>query len=112
VITPLHAADVVVVPSKVEAFPRAVIEAMSTGRPVVAARTGGIPEMLDGEFSRFLFDPGDSASLADRLRSIVDWREREPTLAEACTAHVLAHFTGQAMVDGIEKVFQLAVKDH
>ncbi|HVB92668.1 MAG TPA: glycosyltransferase family 4 protein [Acidimicrobiales bacterium] len=112
VITPLHAADVVVVPSKVEAFPRAVIEALATGRPVVAARTGGIPEMLKGEFSRFLFIPGDSASLADRLQSVVAWREREPALAQACTAHVLAHFTGQVMVDGLEEIFQMAAREH
>jgi glycosyltransferase involved in cell wall biosynthesis len=111
VTTPFHAADVVVVPSLVkESFGRVVVEAMVTGRPVVAARVGGIPEILDGEFSRFLFDRGDAASLADRLIAVADWREREPTLAEVCRAHVKENFTGQAMVDGIERVLLEAVR--
>jgi glycosyltransferase involved in cell wall biosynthesis len=50
VITPLHAADVVVVPSTYdEPFGRAVIEGMATGRPVVTSRVGGMPEILEGD---------------------------------------------------------------
>ena len=42
VVTPLHAADVVVVPSVYDdPFPRTVLEAMCTGRPVIATTTGG-----------------------------------------------------------------------
>ena len=49
VVTPLHASDVVVVPSVwQEPFGRTVIEALSTGRPVLASRVGGIPEILSG----------------------------------------------------------------
>ena len=49
VVTPLHASDVVVVPSVWrEPFGRTVIEALATGRPVVASRVGGIPEILTG----------------------------------------------------------------
>lgn len=103
---PLHAADVVVVPSIVEeAFSRSVIEGMSTGRPVVAARIGGIPEILEERFSRLLFEAGDAVALAEVVRSVMHWRENEPELADACSAHIRQHFTGQAMIDGIERVF-------
>jgi glycosyltransferase involved in cell wall biosynthesis len=42
----LAAADIVVVPSRNEAFSRVVAEAMALGRPIVAFATGGIPEVL------------------------------------------------------------------
>jgi glycosyltransferase involved in cell wall biosynthesis len=105
VITPLHAADVVVVPSLFEdPLPRVVIESLATGRPVIAASTGGIPEMLAGEFSRFQFPRADAGALASRLRAVLDWREREPELEQACTQHVVEEFDGQTMMDNIERI--------
>jgi glycosyltransferase involved in cell wall biosynthesis len=103
VVTPLHAADVVVVPSVwEEPFGRTVIEALSTGRPVIASAIGGIPEILTGGFARFLVPPGDAAALATKLGEVLDWRAREPELAEACTEHVARNFSLAPMVDAIE----------
>ena len=103
VVTPLHAADVVVVPSVWdEPFGRTVIEAMSTGRPVIASAVGGIPEVLTGDFVRFLVPPGDVAALRAKLGEVLDWRRREPALAAACTEHVARHFSMRAMVDAVE----------
>lgn len=103
VVTPLHAADVAVVPSTWdEPFGRTVIEALATGRPVAGSRVGGIPEMLSGPFERFLFERGDAAGLAGVLSGLRGWQEREPDLGERCAAHVRDHFSVELMVDGIE----------
>ncbi len=103
VVTPLHAADLVVVPSTWdEPFGRTVIEGLATGRPVLASRVGGIPEILDGPFERFLFERGDDAGLAALLERHARWREDEPALADRCVAQVEGRFTLAAMVDGIE----------
>jgi glycosyltransferase involved in cell wall biosynthesis len=105
VVTPLHAADVVVLPSVwSEPLGRVVIEAMATGRPALASRVGGIPEMLGGDFTRFLFESGDAEELAKGLRNLVGWQTNEPGLAEACRGHVRDNFSFDAMVNGIEKV--------
>jgi len=56
--------DLYVHPSFKEGLPRAVIEAMSRGCPVVASRVGGIPELLEEDC---LFRPGDAAELAGKL---------------------------------------------
>ena len=61
--------------------------------------------MLEGPFSRFLFERGEAASLSDVLGPVLEWRKLEPTLGHACTAHVEENFTGQAMIDGIERIF-------
>ena len=84
VVTPLHASDVVVVPSVwQEPFGRTVIEALSTGRPVVASRVGGIPEILTGPLERFLFEREDADGLAEQLLGLVHWRDKEPGAGRA-----------------------------
>jgi glycosyltransferase involved in cell wall biosynthesis len=110
VVTPLHAADVAVVPSVVhESFGRTVIEALATGRPVVASRAGAMPEILAGPFDRFLFERGDAAALATLLSGLVGWQAREPELADRCAGRVHTAFTLTAMVDGIETAIERAV---
>jgi glycosyltransferase involved in cell wall biosynthesis len=104
VITPLHAADVVVVPSVYDdPFPRTVIEAMSTGRPVIATTTGGIPEALTGPLARLLVPPGDATALSAKLEEILDWRTHQPDLGPQCADHVARNFTMRSMVDAIEQ---------
>lgn len=104
VVTPLHASDLVVVPSEgEEAFGRTVIEALSTGRPVLASAVGGIPEIMTDDFAQYLFPPGDAGALTAKVRDVLPWREREPELANACTEHVLRHFSKQSTVDAIEE---------
>jgi glycosyltransferase involved in cell wall biosynthesis len=104
VVTPLHAADLVVVPSQgEEPFGRTVIEALATGRPVIASSVGGIPEILTGDFARFLVPPADPPALAAKIRETLGWREEEPALADDCAAHVARHFSRRGMVDAIEE---------
>lgn len=60
----LQAADIFVMPSLVEGLPRAMIEAMACGLPVVGSRVGGIPELLSDEM---MVPAGDAPALAARL---------------------------------------------
>ena len=55
---------VVVVPSRAESFPYVVLEAQAAGKPVIASRVGGIPEMLPADA---LVPPNDAATLAKRI---------------------------------------------
>lgn len=60
-------ARVVVVPSRSEGLSRVTIEAMLMGRPVIASRVGGLPELVrDGE-TGWLVSPGEAADLARAL---------------------------------------------
>lgn len=72
-------ADVVVVPSRVESFGLVAVEALLLGRPVVAARTGGLREVIrDGE-TGLLVDADDPRELADAVIRLL----RDPELATA-----------------------------
>jgi glycosyltransferase involved in cell wall biosynthesis len=71
--------DIVVQPSRKEAFGIAVVEAMAMAKPVVATRTEGIPEILhDGENGRLVDadDPAGLAMILSELRTDPDQRAR------------------------------------
>jgi glycosyltransferase involved in cell wall biosynthesis len=62
----------IVVPSRTEAFPLVIPEAMAAGLPVVAAAVGAIPDFVkDGE-DGFLVAPGNPPELADRICRLLD----------------------------------------
>ena len=64
----LSASDIAVLPSlSGEAFPRAVIEAMAMGRPVVATDVGGTREAIREGVTGFVVPPGDPEALADGI---------------------------------------------
>lgn len=86
-----------------EPFGRTIIESMACGTPVVASRTGGIPEILTGEFQALLCEPGNVQDLADTLNSVLNWKNLDPQLSTKCRKHILDSFNVDKMVDGIEK---------
>jgi glycosyltransferase involved in cell wall biosynthesis len=67
----MAAADLVTLPSYMEGCPNVVLEALASGRPVVATNVGGIPEILGDECGR-LIPPRDSGALAQALASVLD----------------------------------------
>jgi glycosyltransferase involved in cell wall biosynthesis len=68
--------DVFVCPSLSEGFGMAVAEAIACGRPIVAAKVGAIPELVDHGRNGLLVEPADPASLA----SAIDQLAKNPSL--------------------------------
>jgi glycosyltransferase involved in cell wall biosynthesis len=65
--------DILAVPSAAqEAAPRVVLEAFSAGTPVVAYRSGGIPEMVENDRTGVLTESPDFESLARGIRNLMD----------------------------------------
>jgi glycosyltransferase involved in cell wall biosynthesis len=67
----MREADAFVLPSVWENMPCVLIEALASGLPVVATRTGGIPEIIDEE-SGILVPPGDELALSAAINRILD----------------------------------------
>jgi glycosyltransferase involved in cell wall biosynthesis len=55
-----------------EGFPVVLLEGMAHGRPVIAPRIGGIPEIVDDGVTGLLFEPGNAEDLADKVRYLWD----------------------------------------
>jgi glycosyltransferase involved in cell wall biosynthesis len=69
----LAGAAIAVVPSLwEEAFGLAVVEAMAAGVPLIASRTGGIPELVEEGRTGMLVPPGDAGALARALRVLLE----------------------------------------
>jgi glycosyltransferase involved in cell wall biosynthesis len=70
----LAGADVALVPSRVEPFGNAAVEAMLAGRPVVAGDTQGLREIVRPGENGELAEPGNAQALADAVaRTLADW---------------------------------------
>jgi glycosyltransferase involved in cell wall biosynthesis len=76
-LAPLYgSADCLVLPSRTEGFPTVVGEAMACGTPVLGSRVGGVPELVVEGETGWLVEPGDDSALAERLRQVIEHRER------------------------------------
>ena len=100
----LAAADVVVVPSRWEGQPLIVQEALRAGRPLVASRTGGIPD-LTGD-AAVLVPPGDVAALAAAVLAVLDDPGLAARLSEAARARAAALPGEDAAVDAALALYQ------
>jgi glycosyltransferase involved in cell wall biosynthesis len=78
----LQAFDVVAAPSRVEPFGLASLEAMAAGRPVVASRVGGIPEVVRDGLDGILVPPNDPTLLADGLSALLGDPGRRAAMGE------------------------------
>jgi glycosyltransferase involved in cell wall biosynthesis len=70
-------ADVVVLPSRMEALPMTLIEAAAFGRPSIATRVGGVPEVVEDGGSGLLVSYGDVNGLRGALEQMRDAGMRE-----------------------------------
>ncbi len=91
--------DIVVAPAVDEPFGLTVAEAGSYGLPVVAARSGAFPELIEEERTGLLFEPGDATGLAQALERLVRDAALRRRLGEAARAHVGARFTIENMTE-------------
>ncbi|WP_026632567.1 glycosyltransferase family 4 protein [Dyadobacter alkalitolerans] len=99
-------ADVLIVPSiKPEPFGRIAIEAMSLGKPVIAANHGGLPEIVEHNDSGFLFEPGDSQSLNEFLSKYLDNRALVAKHGQAAKKIFLDKFSMNTMYKQLDKIF-------
>lgn len=94
----LSSADVYVFPSRGDACPNAVIEAMACGLPIVASDVNGIADILEGgeQSGGVLVPPGDARALAEALGRVLD---NQP----------LAHELGRRARCRVEESFSMEV---
>jgi len=89
-----------VVPSRAESLPYIVLEAIAAGKPVIASRVGGIPEIF-GEQDHLLVAPGDAETLAAAMLHMLTTPKDYEKAAKALKERAMNSFTVEAMVEGI-----------
>jgi glycosyltransferase involved in cell wall biosynthesis len=100
---------VMVVPSRFESLPYVVLEAAASGKPLIASRVGGIPEIY-GDLSDRLVPSDNVAALAEAVARMLDHPERAAETAAHLRERVEALFSLKAMADGILTGYADALK--
>jgi glycosyltransferase involved in cell wall biosynthesis len=106
-IAPLYAAfDALVLPSGNEGTPVSVIEALAAGRPVVATRVGGVPDVVRDGVDGFLVDPGATDELAERLTQLASDPELRERFGGAGRSRVLPRYAVDRLVDDVDRLYR------
>jgi glycosyltransferase involved in cell wall biosynthesis len=109
----LNKSDVMVLPSVFDPGATVVLEAMASGKPVIAVKWGGPADILDANCG-ILIEPRDPASLiTDLERSIVSLardRNRCASMGRAGRAKVLAEYTWPTKIERLVEIYREAIK--
>lgn len=100
----------VVLPSRwYENLPFSIMEAFASGVPVIASRTGGIPEMVDDGVDGFLFEVGDEAELRDRMRRLLADPGLCRVMGERARAKALERYDRAGHYEAIMELYRRVV---
>jgi glycosyltransferase involved in cell wall biosynthesis len=105
----LASAQIFVLASRSEAFPRSVLEAMRAGLPVVASDVGGISEAVDNETSGFLAGSGDERGLSASIRGLIENTAGRQRLGSAARLTFEAKFRLECMIDRTAGLYDTVV---
>ena len=98
--------DLFVLPSREEACPMALLEAMATRRAAVATRVGGTPEVMTHAVDGWLVPPGDPMALSQALLMLLEDPLRRSAMGAAARQHVATQFTRDHMVQETLSFYQ------
>ncbi len=102
----LNSVDVFAMPSEAELLSIASLEALSCGRPILAANSQALPELVDHGFNGYLFNPGDVRDAARVIQLIVSQKDRWPEMQAASLDKVRTHSLDYTL-NRYEQVYEL-----
>ncbi|KKW26402.1 MAG: Second mannosyl transferase [candidate division Kazan bacterium GW2011_GWB1_52_7] len=102
----LPAFDVFVLPSLKEGTPYTILEAMHAGVPVIAARAGGIPDLLQDNKTGILVRPADTKELAAAIERASQDAALLESLAKNARTVVQRNYTLERMLWATEKIYE------
>lgn len=108
----LAAIDVLVMPSRWEGLPMALLEAMALGKPVVAHAVGGIPDVLRDGQEGLLVPPHHPQLMVQALATLIGDAPLRKQMGARALARVRAHYSAEALARAYEKLYQDAMAEH
>jgi glycosyltransferase involved in cell wall biosynthesis len=107
----LAAADVFALPSKVESFGLALMEASAAGVPVVCSNSGGVPEVFQDGFNALLYPPGDDNAMAKAIICLI----QDGELAKKISANAVetaSKFTWEMAAERTVRVYEEVLQEN
>lgn len=104
-LSPIGAADILVLASEKEGLPRVILEAMLMGRPVIAADIVGPSELVVHEITGLLVPLRSPVAIADAIALLMQDRSLRERMGSEGRARVLSEFSIERYVHNVEAVF-------
>jgi glycosyltransferase involved in cell wall biosynthesis len=106
-VAPYYAAfDTLILPSVNEGTPVSAMEALAAGRPVVATRVGGIPDVVEDGEDGYLAEPGETAQLAEQLARLARDPELRERMGEHGRARVIDRYAVERLLDDVDRLYR------
>jgi N-acetyl-alpha-D-glucosaminyl L-malate synthase BshA len=102
----LPQAHVLLMPSELEGFGLAALEAMACGVPAVATNVGGVPELITHGVDGFLEKPGDIAAQSARVIALLSDASLRDKMAEAARRTATTRFCTERIIPLYEKYYE------
>lgn len=107
----LDGVDLLVHPSRLDAFPTALLEALASRTPVIATAIGGIPEIVtDGETGLLLAPPPTVEGLTDALRRLLESPDLRKRMGDRGREAFNANFTAERWIERLLPVYESALR--
>jgi glycosyltransferase involved in cell wall biosynthesis len=88
-----------------DSFPTAVLEAMASGKPVVAFKNGGVVEMIQEEENGLFAEFGDSKSLAEKILKLVEDKELREKMGKNNSIRQRQYFSKENFVQSFNEFY-------
>jgi glycosyltransferase involved in cell wall biosynthesis len=96
-----------ILPSEIyENNPISVLEAFALGKPVIGAKSGGIPELVRDNKTGFIFEPGDAQDLQEKISYLYDKREKIIEMGRAGRRLVEEEFSPQIHYQKLIEIYK------
>jgi L-malate glycosyltransferase len=105
----LPLADLMLMPSEMESFGLAALEAMACSVPSIATRVGGVPELIQDGHNGLLFDVGDIESMSAAAISLLSSPSRLEAMAKAGRKTAQDHFCASRVIPLYEDYYDRVV---
>lgn len=107
----LQAAQLVVLPSYREGTPRSLLEAMATGRPLIATDVPGCREVVEPDVNGVLVPPQDVRALADAINYMLDCPQRLDAMGRASRTIAEQKFDERSVIEANLDVYRSLLPD-
>jgi L-malate glycosyltransferase len=107
----LNCADVMLLPSELESFGLAALEAMACGVPAVCSRVGGVPEVIRDGVEGYLVEPGDVGTMAERVLRILTEPGRREEMGRAARRRASDKFCSTKIIPLYEDLYRRVVEE-
>lgn len=104
--------DVVVLTSRNEGSPVALIEAMAAGVPVVSTAVGGVADVVEHGRTGWLAPMDDDAGIAGHVLTVLGDREKAKAMGQAGRAAVVATYSADRLVADVEALYEALLREN